>query len=47
VLTQRALFRPRGLFGRAYWHAVAPFHRFIFRPLALMIEKRAMLAGAP
>jgi hypothetical protein len=31
---QRALFRPRGLFGRAYWYAVAPFHRFIFRPLA-------------
>ena len=34
---QRALFRPRGLFGRAYWYAVAPFHRFIFRPLARRI----------
>ncbi len=40
-LLQRAMFRPRGLFGRAYWYAVAPFHRFIFRPLALAIAARA------
>jgi hypothetical protein len=44
VFVQRALFRPRGLFGRAYWCAVAPFHRFIFRPLALGIEHRALIA---
>ncbi len=29
-ITQTALFRPRGLLGRAYWLAVAPFHRFVF-----------------
>ena len=29
-ITQTALFRPRGLLGRAYWFAVAPFHRFVF-----------------
>lgn len=44
VLTQRALFRPRGLSGRAYWYAVAPFHRFIFGPLARRIAQRAETA---
>ena len=38
---QRALFRPRGLLGRAYWYAVAPFHRFIFGPLARQMKLRA------
>jgi uncharacterized protein YbjT (DUF2867 family) len=41
TLVQRAVFRPRGLFGRAYWYAVAPFHRFIFGPLARRIAARA------
>jgi hypothetical protein len=40
-LVQRALFRPRGLLGRAYWYCVAPFHRFIFRPLARHIAQEA------
>ena len=40
-LVQRALFRPRGLLGRAYWYAVAPFHRFIFRPLATRVVQLA------
>lgn len=30
LFVQRAVFRPRGLFGRVYWYSVAPFHRFIF-----------------
>jgi uncharacterized protein YbjT (DUF2867 family) len=30
VVTQSATFRPRGLWGRAYWLGVAPFHRFVF-----------------
>lgn len=30
VVTQRATFRPRGVLGRIYWYAVAPFHRFVF-----------------
>jgi len=29
-LTQRATFVPRGLWGRAYWYGVAPFHVFVF-----------------
>ncbi len=29
-VTQSASFRPRGLWGRAYWLGVAPFHRFVF-----------------
>jgi uncharacterized protein YbjT (DUF2867 family) len=40
-LFQRALFRPRGLFGRVYWYAVAPFHRFIFRPLVRALAENA------
>jgi uncharacterized protein YbjT (DUF2867 family) len=44
-LVQRALFRPRGLLGRAYWYAVAPFHRFIFGPLAVRLVARAVDAG--
>ena len=27
---QLARFHPRGLWGRAYWLGVAPFHRFVF-----------------
>jgi hypothetical protein len=45
LFVQRALFRPRGLFGRAYWYAVAPFHRFIFRPLFRSIEQQAARAA--
>lgn len=29
-LTQRARFKPRGLWGRTYWYAVAPFHFLVF-----------------
>ncbi|MDZ7675185.1 MAG: SDR family oxidoreductase [Acidimicrobiales bacterium] len=41
VLTQRAIFVPRGLFGRIYWYAVAPFHGLIFRRLADAIIERS------
>jgi hypothetical protein len=44
LFVQRALFRPRGLLGRAYWYAVSPFHRFIFGPLADRITERAVRA---
>jgi uncharacterized protein YbjT (DUF2867 family) len=30
LLIQRATFVPRGLWGRAYWYGVAPFHVFVF-----------------
>lgn len=34
VLSQRATFRPKGLFGRLYWYAVWPFHIFVFGGMA-------------
>jgi len=42
-LVQTARFRPRGLLGRAYWYAVAPFHRLVFPGL---IEGIALDAAA-
>lgn len=41
TLTQRAVFAPRGLSGRAYWYATAPAHALIFRPLAERIVRIA------
>lgn len=32
-IRQTATFVPRGLWGRAYWYAVAPFHHFVFPQL--------------
>lgn len=29
-LYQRAVFRPKGLWGRLYWYMVLPFHAFVF-----------------
>ena len=44
-LEQRALFHPRGLYGRAYWLAVSPFHRVIFRPMARRLVEIAAAGG--
>ena len=41
VLKQRAIFFPRGLAGHAYWWVVAPFHAFVFPPMARHIVERA------
>jgi uncharacterized protein YbjT (DUF2867 family) len=41
LLRQRALFVPRGLFGRLYWYLVLPFHGLIFGQLARDIARRA------
>src|SRR6056297_2805764 len=42
-LVQTATFVPRGLWGRAYWYGVAPFHGFVFpgliRGLATAAER--------
>ncbi|SJN21024.1 Nucleoside-diphosphate-sugar epimerase [Microbacterium esteraromaticum] len=38
---QRAVFFPRGLFGRLYWLAVLPFHGFIFSGMAARITAAA------
>jgi uncharacterized protein YbjT (DUF2867 family) len=44
-ITQTAEFRPRGLLGRIYWLAVAPFHRFVFPGLLAGIITDAESAG--
>lgn len=44
-LTQRALFAPRGLFGRLYWWVLVPFHVVIFAGLARSIVERAGQPG--
>jgi uncharacterized protein YbjT (DUF2867 family) len=46
ILRQRAGFVPRGLAGRAYWRAVAPFHRLVFPALGRSIARRATQAGS-
>jgi hypothetical protein len=33
MLSQRALFHPRGLLGRLYWYALIPAHARIFDQL--------------
>ncbi len=30
-LHQRAVFRPKGVWGRLYWYSVLPFHAFVFK----------------
>ena len=45
LLTQRAIFYPRGLLGRLYWYVLIPFHALIFarlaRRLAAVAERHA------
>ena len=45
AITQTAEFRPRGLLGRLYWLAVAPFHRFVFPGLLSGIITDAETVG--
>ncbi len=44
-LHQEALFAPRGLWGRAYWYAMFPFHWVIFAGMARSICRRAEAAA--
>ena len=44
-LTQRAVFHPRGLFGRAYWYSLLPFHGLIFGRMAQHIADDAARRG--
>lgn len=37
ILIQQASFRPRGLWGRAYWYMLLPMHHFIFGGMAKRI----------
>ena len=41
-LLQRALFKPRGLLGIAYWYSVAPLHHFVFRGMLEGIKKETL-----
>ena len=45
-LRQTAYFRPRGLFGRAYWWALWPFHISIFKLMARRLAQRAEFGGS-
>ncbi|MCT4630777.1 SDR family oxidoreductase [Winogradskyella sp.] len=40
-LYQRAVFRPKGVWGRLYWYMVLPFHAFVFKGMlnALVVPK--------
>ncbi len=39
-LHQRAVFRPKGLWGRLYWYAVLPFHAFVFNGMINALVKK-------
>ena len=41
IITQTALFDPRGLLGLAYWYALYPIHALIFRGMLRAIAKAA------
>ena len=45
VYTQRAIFRPRGLAGHAYWRAISPFHGVVFGGMARNIAAAAERSG--
>jgi len=40
-LRQRAVYWPKGFAGHAYWWSVAPFHAFVFPPMARHIVETA------
>lgn len=44
-LVQRALFQPRGLWGRLYWYSLSPFHGIIFKGLANALANGAVGAS--
>ena len=41
-LIQTARFKPRGLWGLAYWYAVAPFHHYIFSGMLEGLAREAI-----
>lgn len=46
-LIQRAVYWPHGLAGHAYWWSVAPFHAFVFPPMARHITEFAESLAPP
>lgn len=47
MVVQTATFHPRGLWGRAYWYSVAPFHWLVFGPMLQRLCDRAVRAPVP
>ena len=43
--SQRAIFRPRGLAGHAYWRSISPFHGLVFGGMLQNITATAERAG--
>jgi uncharacterized protein YbjT (DUF2867 family) len=43
--SQRAIFRPRGLAGHAYWRSISPFHGVVFGGMLQNITAAAERAG--
>ena len=39
-LYQRAVFRPKGLWGRIYWYSVLPLHGFVFKGMINSLVKK-------
>ncbi len=46
-LTMTARFRPRGLFGIAYWYSVVPLHGIVFSQMLTGLVRSAELAEIP
>ena len=44
-ITQTAFFEPKGLPGLAYWYALYPVHRLIFRGMIRAVSERATSMG--
>ncbi len=46
VLTQTALFKPRGLLGLAYWYSVVPLHHVVFSGMLKGIRRESIALAA-
>jgi uncharacterized protein YbjT (DUF2867 family) len=46
TITQRALFSPRGVLGRAYWWVLLPIHSFVFTSMIAAIGRDAKRLAA-
>ena len=46
VLSQTAIFAPRGLAGELYWYALYPVHALIFSGLVERVARRAAATGS-
>lgn len=47
LLSQRARFIPKGLWGILYWYGVLPFHAYVFGGMLRKIARAAEMKGGP